>query len=98
MSGNKSADKAKQLAVVLTEKLNLNMTKAYEVAAMGRTPYTGFFGRLSAEDKAVVERCLKTVGAWELKDRDTLKPERRGKTEDSHCPRPGPGAGADRTG
>ncbi len=66
----KSTDKAKQLAVVLTEKLNLNMTKAYEVAAMGRTPYTGFFGRLSAEDKAVVERCLKTVGAWELKDRE----------------------------
>ncbi len=66
----KSADRAKKLAVVLTEKLNLNMTSAYEVAAMGRTPYTGFFGRLTDEDKEIIEECLRTVGAWELRDRD----------------------------
>lgn len=66
----KSSDRAKKLAVVLTEKLNLNMTSAYEVAAMGRIPYTGFFGRLSEEDKEIVEECLRTVGAWELRDRD----------------------------
>lgn len=68
----KSSDKAKKMAVVLTEKLNLNMTSVYEIASMGRTPHTGFFGRLSSEDKKIVEDCLKTVGAWELKDRDYI--------------------------
>ena len=66
----KSEHKAKQMAVVLTEKLSLNMTTAYQVAAMGRIPYTGFFGRLREKDRAIVENALKTVGAWELKDRD----------------------------
>lgn len=68
----KSSDKAKQLAVVLTEKLNLNMTTVYQVAAMGRIPHTGFFGRLRGDDKAIVESSLKTVGAWELRDRDFM--------------------------
>lgn len=66
----KANDKARRMAVVLTEKLSLNLTKASEVAAMGRTPYTGFFGKLDAEDKEIIESCLRTVGAWELKDRD----------------------------
>lgn len=68
----KPSDIATKMAVVLTEKLNLNMTKAYAVAAMGRTPYTGFFGRLSQEDRDIIETSLKTVGAWNLKDRDYM--------------------------
>lgn len=64
--------KARQMAVVLTEKLNLNMTTAYQAAAMGRIPYTGFFGKLKASDREIVENCLKTVGAWELRDRDYM--------------------------
>lgn len=64
------AEKARKLAVVLTDRLNLNMTTAREVVAMGRTPYTGFLGKLSQEDKEIVEQCLKTVDAWELRDRD----------------------------
>lgn len=66
----KPSDKARQMAVVLTEKLNLNMTSAYAVAAMGRTPYTGFFGRLTQEDRDIIDQCLRTVGAYDLKDRD----------------------------
>ena len=63
-------DKARKMAVVLTEKLSLNMTSAYQIVAMGRTPYTGFFGRLTQKDKDIIEDCMKTVGALHLKKRD----------------------------
>lgn len=66
----RAQEKAKKMAVVLTEKLNVNMTTVFEIAAMGRTPYTGFLGRLSAEDKEIVKKCLQTVGALELRDRE----------------------------
>ena len=61
---------ARTLAVVLTEKLHVNMTTAYEIAAMGRTPHTGFFGRLSPEDRRIVWECMAAVGAEHLADRD----------------------------
>ncbi len=61
---------AKQMAVVLTESLNVNMTSAYEIASMGRIPYTGFFGRLSADDHRIVRECMQIVGAADLAERD----------------------------
>lgn len=66
----KPSDKARKMAVVLTEKLNMNMTSVFRVVSMGRIPYTGFMGILSQEDKEIVSSALKTVGAYELKDRD----------------------------
>lgn len=66
----RSENKAKKMAVVLTEKLNMNMTTAYQIVAMGRTPYTGFFGRLTKQDKEIIEDSMRTVGALHLKDRD----------------------------
>lgn len=66
----KPHEKARQMAVVLTEKINMNMTTVFEIASMGRTPYTGFLGRLTAEDKDIVWKCLKIVGAEELAYRE----------------------------
>jgi len=66
----KPNDLAKQMAVVLTEHLNVNMTTAYEIASMGRIPYTGFFGRLNADDHRIVRECMQIVGATELAERD----------------------------
>jgi iron complex transport system ATP-binding protein len=66
----KPNDLAKQMAVVLTESLNVNMTSAYEIVSMGRIPYTGFFGRLNADDHRVVRECMQIVGAEELAERD----------------------------
>lgn len=59
----KAHTRARQMAVVLTEKINMNMTTVFEIAAMGRIPYTGFLGRLTAQDKEIVWKCLRTVGA-----------------------------------
>jgi len=66
----KPNDLANQMAVVLTESLNVNMTSAYEIASMGRIPYTGFFGRLNADDHRIVQECMQVVGAAELAERD----------------------------
>ena len=66
MSGGQ---KAKQMAVVLTEKLSVSMTTAYEIAAMGRIPYTGFFGKLSSSDHEIIQSSLREVGAQDLSDR-----------------------------
>jgi iron complex transport system ATP-binding protein len=64
------AEKAKQLALVLTERLNVNMTSAREIAAMGRAPHTDFLGRLSPEDHRIVDEALETVGALDLGERN----------------------------
>lgn len=57
------------IGVVLTEKTNLqNMTVA-ELVGMGRSPYTGFWGRLSADDRQKVAAALDLVGIAALRDR-----------------------------
>lgn len=57
------------IGVVLTEKSNLqNMTVA-ELVGMGRSPYTGFWGRLSAADRHTVDDALAMVGIAWLRDR-----------------------------
>ena len=62
-------DKARRMAVVLTDRLRMSMTTAAEVAAMGRLPYTGFIGRLSPEDSRIVAEALAAVGAADLSNR-----------------------------
>lgn len=55
-------DLAKKIAVVLTDKPDVQNTTVKELVSMGRMPYTGFFGRLSKEDEAIVEESLKITG------------------------------------
>lgn len=49
--------RATQLAVVLTEAPDANLT-AYDLVATGRYPYTGWFGQMSKEDERAVSRAL----------------------------------------
>jgi iron complex transport system ATP-binding protein len=60
---------SKTLAVVLTDRLNAGFLTAFEVAAMGRYPHTGFFGKLTGADKEAVWECLRTVNALDLAER-----------------------------
>ena len=57
---------AKQLAVVLTERIDVGNLSSYALAALGRHPYTDWRGHLSAHDEAVVREALTTVGAAPL--------------------------------
>ena len=57
------------IGVVLTEKNNLQNMTVEELVGMGRSPYTGFWGRLSANDRAKVRESLGLVGISALGDR-----------------------------
>ncbi len=57
---------AKQLAVVLTERIDVGNLSSYALAALGRHPYTDWRGHLSVHDEAVVREALTTVGAAPL--------------------------------
>lgn len=64
----KGVELARHVSVVLTDRVEPDLLTGWEVAAAGRYPYTGHFGRLSPEDEAVVTACLEQVNALELKD------------------------------
>ena len=54
------------IGVVLTERPDLQNMTARELVELGRSPYTGFWGRLRAEDHQVVEESLALVGIQSL--------------------------------
>ncbi len=60
---------AKIIGVVLTERINLNNMSVYELAAMGRSPYTGFWGHLNSHDKEIVEESISLVKIDSLRNR-----------------------------
>ena len=62
-------DLARQMAAVLTNRIDLADMTGFAVAAMGRYPHTGFFGILTGEDRRIVRDCLARCGAANLADR-----------------------------
>ncbi len=60
---------ARIMSVVYTERTNAGALTAREVVALGRQPYTGFFGRLSAADRQIVSDSLEAVGMVSLAER-----------------------------
>ena len=57
-----TAQRSKDIALVLTERLSLENTTVHDVVAMGRYPYTSFLGGLTEEDERIIEESLKQVG------------------------------------
>lgn len=57
------------ISVVLTEKCDIRNMSVIELIGLGRSPYTGFWGTLSKEDKEVVERSIALVGIPHLTNR-----------------------------
>ena len=62
-------DRARRLAVVLTESVHAGLLTAYDLVALGRHPHTPWSGRLSEEDHRAVRGALEMVGAPELSTR-----------------------------
>ena len=56
------ADMSKVISVVLTEKCDLRNMTVEEMVALGRSPYTGFWGVLKKGDKEIVSRAIAGVG------------------------------------
>lgn len=63
-------DLARKLALVTTERVRPELMTCLEVVAMGRYPYTGRLGILSAEDKAKARDSLSMVHGTELAEKD----------------------------
>lgn len=57
-----AADMARLISLVYTDRTLAGQLTAAELVALGRQPYTGFFGRLSADDRRIVDESLDTVG------------------------------------
>lgn len=62
-------EKARLIAVVLTSHGDLTNMTVRELVAMGRSPYTGFWGKLSQEDNDIVDKAIEDVGISELSHR-----------------------------
>ncbi len=76
-----ASELARRLSVVLTNRVSPGLFTAFEFAALGRYPHTGFLGKLSDADRDVTRHCLKLVHAEDLAERrlDTLSDGERQK-------------------
>ncbi|MCH5238255.1 MAG: ABC transporter ATP-binding protein [Muribaculaceae bacterium] len=52
---------AHTIAYVNTQRPRMANLKCFDVVALGRSPYTGWNGRLSAQDREIVGKALETV-------------------------------------
>lgn len=60
---------ARQVSVVLTLPSATGNLSVREMVAMGRTPYTNFWGKLSQDDRKAVDEALSMAGIAHLADR-----------------------------
>lgn len=57
------------VSVVLTEKFDIKNMTVRELIGLGRSPYTGFWGKLSKEDEAIVDKSISLVKIENLAQR-----------------------------
>lgn len=72
---------AKNISVVLTERPSVSSMTVNQLIALGRSPYTGFWGRLTDRDFKVVDKAMSLTNTKSLSNRlvDTLSDGERQK-------------------
>ena len=60
---------ARLVAFVNTERVDIDSMRAYDLVAIGRSPYTDWMGRLTKEDRAIIERSMQITGVDKFADR-----------------------------
>ena len=60
---------SKKIGVVLTHRPQIQNMTVKELVALGRSPYTGFWGRLEDEDKRIVSKAISLIGIENLRSR-----------------------------
>ena len=73
LAGMKAQETARRMSVILTERPRAELMTCFDVAAMGRYPYTGHLGILSEEDRNKVLETMELVGVGELRDREIAR-------------------------
>lgn len=73
--------RAKKVSVVLTDRLDVQNLTTFELVSLGRSPYTGFFGKLLPHDINLVHRAIEEVGlkGYGLKSIDKMSDGERQK-------------------
>ncbi|WP_235893455.1 ABC transporter ATP-binding protein [Litoribacter populi] len=69
LSSFDQTDLARKISVVLTEKITSANLTVGQLVALGRTPHTGWLGRLNPTDKEIVENAIKATNTEYLHDR-----------------------------
>ncbi len=62
-------ERARQLAVVLTDRIDPGFLTVFELVALGRFPYTPWSGRLSGADREAVRAAIDALGLGALAER-----------------------------
>jgi len=60
---------ARRVSTVLTSKVGLGQLTGWDLAALGRMPFTNWSGRLAPKDEGIVADALRDAGALALSDR-----------------------------
>lgn len=60
---------SRTIGLVLTEKPDVQHMTVEELVSMGRSPYTGFWGRPTDEDRAIVHESMQLIGISQLAHR-----------------------------
>lgn len=77
----KQSELASKIGVVLTERPSVSSMTVVQLVSLGRSPYTGFWGRLTDRDRQVTEEAMELTGIGGLRDRlvDTLSDGERAR-------------------
>lgn len=73
LGGMTGRELARQVSVVLTDRVDPELMTCWEVVSAGRYPYTSHFGKLSREDEAIVIRSMERVNALDLRERQFVQ-------------------------
>ena len=57
---------AKIVSIVLTQRPRVYNMTSFELVATGRTPYTGFWGRITKDDELIISQAFQEVGITHL--------------------------------
>lgn len=70
LSSMKGSEIAREISMVMTERIHPQLMTCRDVISTGRYPYTGRLGILSEEDRIKVEEAISMVGAEKIADSD----------------------------
>ncbi len=59
----------KLVGIVLTDRIDTPNMSVYELIALGRAPYSNFWGNLKTEDKRIVEEAMQCIAISNLRER-----------------------------
>ena len=68
LSSYNERELARHIGVVFTERYMAGGLRVHELVALGRYPYTGFFGRLDENDRLITEAVMEQVGISHKRD------------------------------